>query len=963
MINFRKNDFNKNSCFKSNIQDLKQNIPNAVKEIPENSNYTSKPDCLSILNYQHPFYLDQNKLNFKGTTNVKTNNKNTSSFLTQKEKNKYINENPYIKQFVLNNSLDKKDLDYFENLENEKFNQLTDLLENKFIHILINNKNFNGQELKYLIKNTNNFERLNTFMTNKEILTLAEANELNGIELIKTTMWTDEQHNNLMTLMKNESMKELVQNKAIQGDDLFDFAELDKEELNILDNLFSDEKIQKLIQMDKIDGYNLIEMSKLKDSRLNQLNMLLKDNLIKKLVDLKNINGYNLSNLASLDKNHFNDLLNWLKNPTIHKLVNDDKLTGGNLLEISCLKDYEINQLNTILDNEVIKQLIEDNKFNGGFLPDFAKLKDRELAQMHDLFKDKNFRPFFENNQIGAYSIIYILKSNNDFLKKLNNVLNNPQIKMLSTQGNLDCEDLIEILDLGDKTEARLHLLLNDESIKKIIENYKLDGENLSKLSRIEKDKRLQLDSLLSNQSIQNFIQNKGMSGETLVKLMDLNDIQFNKLNCILNNNKIKDTIESIDNPNEIRITNTYDKDLWEISIYNSESNNTSDSTAQRKPATKIYKKTTLNINTKNGTPILEGTEEEKTGFKPLGIKGQKLAIKSNENDTHTVTSVDYIKNTNTEITQRRTLYDKNGDRTSTEIIRQSKIDPREYEILICNKNKPVERIGTVSTSADGKTITKELKSSNGTITKTTKTYNDKKSSFTYQIIDKNGNVLANHSRSSIKLDENHKITKLNGQSYDIKYKPDCIIVSKLNPDNSLQERIKLCAKQLDMNLMPIYKELAGDHLFALKKLNTMTVLGGSAKPGNANYCNYDNLISMSKELKEDTFGFIHELGHALDYKVYKLYEDKQLSKIFNKELMNYKKITTNLEGAAINYFTTLEHDNAGGSITEAIAETMALLSGVENNFKDIMLRGLILQEHFPETIAYISNYINQPLN
>ena len=45
----------------------------------------------------------------------------------------------------------------------------------------------------------------------------------------------------------------------------------------------------------------------------------------------------------------------------------------------------------------------------------------------------------------------------------------------------------------------------------------------------------------------------------------------------------------------------------------------------------------------------------------------------------------------------------------------------------------------------------------------------------------------------------------------------------------------------------------------------------------------------------------------------------------------------------------------------ETIAESHALLSGLNNNtFSAIQLRGVVLQQHFPKTIAYIAKKLEQ---
>jgi len=426
-----------------------------------------------------------------------------------------------------------------------------------------------------------------------------------------------------------------------------------------------------------------------------------------------------------------------------------------------------------------------------------------------------------------------------------------------------------------------------------------------------------------------------------------------NELNAILNNPQILNVLDEATNGEitSIDLTNKYTKDSWQLTIKAGENINS------ETPNQTIV----LDIDIQNGTATLKSIEENYFDFHPFKKDDQKLSVKHNKDGTHVVAGVQYNPY-NKPLSQRRTIYDEEGNRVSTEIIRRSKADPNEYEILICNKGETVQRVGTVTVSEDGKTITKEIKSSNGTTTKTTRTYNDNESSMSYQIIDKNGNIKMEMNRSSINFDKNHKRTTLNGQSYDIEYNSNNIVVSKLDAEGKPLERITLDSSQLDMNLMSIYRELSGDQLFLIKKLGVKTYLGGQANPNNACFNQYTNSISMSKELQNDTFVFTHELGHAIDDLVYKLHEDQNLLGIFYKELENYKAITTDLEGHVIDYFTTRKHENRDGCITEVIAETMALISGQQNKDEDTLLRGVSLQEHFPETIAYIANKLNQQI-
>ena len=117
------------------------------------------------------------------------------------------------------------------------------------------------------------------------------------------------------------------------------------------------------------------------------------------------------------------------------------------------------------------------------------------------------------------------------------------------------------------------------------------------------------------------------------------------------------------------------------------------------------------------------------------------------------------------------------------------------------------------------------------------------------------------------------------------------------------------------------------------------------------------NEIDMYKPLADNINVFAHEFGHALDHTLLKeLNSDKSLKSIFDKELENYKNVTSDAEGHAIDYFTLIEEKHyAKNCLIELIAEANAIISGFSNDtFKEIGLRSVTLQQHFPETIAYI---------
>lgn len=157
-----------------------------------------------------------------------------------------------------------------------------------------------------------------------------------------------------------------------------------------------------------------------------------------------------------------------------------------------------------------------------------------------------------------------------------------------------------------------------------------------------------------------------------------------------------------------------------------------------------------------------------------------------------------------------------------------------------------------------------------------------------------------------------------------------------------------------------MYKKLPGDYFIKLKEMGVKVKKFPHCKEIDQNggaYCSWEDKLIAFAEL--DSFVFAHELGHTLDMLYLNgLCKDKNLLNIFRQELARYKLNSSATEGHFIDYFTTLNHYLDEGCIVEVIAETNALLSGLSNAASTstmLGLRSITLQQHFPETIAYIA--------
>lgn len=323
-----------------------------------------------------------------------------------------------------------------------------------------------------------------------------------------------------------------------------------------------------------------------------------------------------------------------------------------------------------------------------------------------------------------------------------------------------------------------------------------------------------------------------------------------------------------------------------------------------------------------------------------------------------------YLKN------QKKTLFDNNGVQIHSEVVAPSKENPKVYTINTYERglNKPMEKkpIGTIKmygSKKQGSKISRFITSPDGTTEEHVIISGPKGSGMKYEIKDKDKNILFSDKRQFNKIDDNHFTSSLNGQKYDMKFNSGKITVSKLDNNGKGLETITLDDKLLDPQLTDLYKKLPGDYFFSIKEMKLKVYLNKDAsRKNNAGFCEADNAIDISEELKDNAFVFAHELGHAKDYLLLKnLNQDKNLKEIFNKELTSYKSTTSDTEGHSIDYFTTKKHINTGGCLTEVIAETNALTSGLSNdNYEQIMMRSVVLQQHFSKTISYIASILEK---
>lgn len=347
-----------------------------------------------------------------------------------------------------------------------------------------------------------------------------------------------------------------------------------------------------------------------------------------------------------------------------------------------------------------------------------------------------------------------------------------------------------------------------------------------------------------------------------------------------------------------------------------------------------------IDINTNDG--IREITENA-DGSRTITLKKCKKMLISNK-EINLPTELTTVKE------------DSKGIRTEAEIIKISEKFPHEYDIYSYSPNeKPIQTstaiktengdmISRIITSADNFNRSSLIRKTNG---------NKVEFKFKPKVFGSNSSEIV---RTFEKIDDTHTKSTFNDVIYETEFLPDKIVTKKTGPYGMGPKFIELDFNQLDPKLTDLYKQLPGDFFCALKDTGTKVLLGHRAEQNNACYYDGDNTISMSEELKNNTYAFAHELGHATDYRKKRYYMDPSVCKDFKHELMYFKNNANKTEKEVMNYFTGSE-DSLQNILSEIAAETNAIISGLKNTSEIYMLRDIVLQKYFPKTAENISRH------
>ncbi len=238
-----------------------------------------------------------------------------------------------------------------------------------------------------------------------------------------------------------------------------------------------------------------------------------------------------------------------------------------------------------------------------------------------------------------------------------------------------------------------------------------------------------------------------------------------------------------------------------------------------------------------------------------------------------------------------------------------------------------------------------------------------------YKITDKNGKILLNKSQTFEVINENKFISSKGNDTYEINVNENEISAQSLQDKN---KKAKFTAKDNFIGdkkqLISTLKQFPGEELIKLSE--TVDFLESINDPLDSFYNGSCRSISTGA----DEFLFLHELGHARDYRDVdsdlKKFEssmknsltmDKDVNKAFEEEKKAFFKLYPDTQREHMDYFmNTLNHyGGETGGLSETIAESNAILSEGKS-YEPLAIRSQYLQQNFPRTIAILETKLSK---
>ena len=340
---------------------------------------------------------------------------------------------------------------------------------------------------------------------------------------------------------------------------------------------------------------------------------------------------------------------------------------------------------------------------------------------------------------------------------------------------------------------------------------------------------------------------------------------------------------------------------------------------------------------------------------------------------------------------------DKNGKLIRKETYEKSDVDGMfnvKYEFPN-GKTRQISK-ATVDKKTGHTLIEKDMRSTD--MTRTQFRYEDDPKGnriVDYKITSPDGKVLMKQSQSFEVLGENKFRSSRNDKSYLIEYDKKAktlnvldeqkndgfnipikdFVVPKDKEDRNNPEKVE-ASEQKIVNML---KKIPGDELINLANTTVQIEdiddrLGSYCAPGIYKM-GEDVMAYGTLNVSDDPFVFLHELGHATDMcakgvkVVYNnnyeavdakildtLHEDETFKKTYEEERQNFLKEFPTNERNHIDYF--IEQEAVEGQPERGREETIAETNALMNTYQTVDILGIrtqYLQQHFPKTIAYLS--------
>lgn len=328
---------------------------------------------------------------------------------------------------------------------------------------------------------------------------------------------------------------------------------------------------------------------------------------------------------------------------------------------------------------------------------------------------------------------------------------------------------------------------------------------------------------------------------------------------------------------------------------------------------------------------------------------------------------------------QQIDTYDNNGSLLKTEKYEQSNLSgvPNITEIYADGTQKilqksSLDKNGTLK-------VEKDFLSPDGTRTRIQSIEDEMGNRRSiYNITDKHGNVLLNRVKMFTVLSENKFQSSLNGQSHEIEYKDNEIIIKDMQTGKvstiPLDEKIRADKNETFLNII---KKMSAEQLMVMKLNDINKFEYASDELYDKTYVNNATWRPKEKEIfiGKTTFtptqkDFIqrnfsvmcHEYGHYIDWTAKEqssstISNNAALMKIFKEEHDAFLQIATSEEERFMDYLSgTLQGEGRGAE--ERVAETNMLLQ--TETSEQGATRAYYLQRYFPRTVAAIAEEIGK---